>query len=242
MVKAAPEALGVVGFLLCIAMSMESQVGTSALLNELRDQRWQVRRDAFERLSSSSHLEYSFVALHLIKLRSLENIASERSSPDLFEDDDYLAYDERLTSLVENIAVHSGNPEAWRSLVYMRYNADSSTGSWLAQHAETEPFLLEQSMNPSQVRRSTAVLMLALEVTRGTVPLRTVRRIRNLIRTKAASEDPPVQEAALRGLGLIGDKRDLPLLNEVATMGKDPYVRAFAKDAVTKVRGKRGPP
>jgi hypothetical protein len=43
----------------------------------------------------------------------------------------------------------------------MRYNGDSQTGHWLAEHDDTLPFLLEQAKSDNPVRRMNAVYVIS---------------------------------------------------------------------------------
>ena len=100
-----------------------------------------MRRDTFEQIEGNpKSTSDPKVSKLLVELRDVENIAASGGKTDLFEDDDYVAYDEQLTTAVEHIAVNSNNQSAWKALAYMRYNPDSVTGKWLAHHKQTLPY------------------------------------------------------------------------------------------------------
>ena len=144
--------VGEVGLMLGMLCQAQPGTVTSQVLKDLRADRWQVRRDAFERLAAvPDGVRQPAVQTLLIQLRERENAATNPvsgSDTDIFEDDDYLAYDEQLTPLVEQIAEKTNNPRAWKALVNSRYNGDFVYGNWIAAHRETLPFLLEQLHSP----------------------------------------------------------------------------------------------
>ncbi len=226
----------------CIAggYAMAQHVKVSPhVISGLHAERWQVRRDAFEHLPC--HPKDSQLDSLLIQLRFRENRASEYDPDDLFEDDDYLAYDERLTNCIEQIAVTKNCKDAWRSLVYMRYNGDSATGRWLADHPETLPFLLEQTRSRSSFQRMTAVYVIAAYAAKAkakkAVSPQKYQSLRQLVRKLAVHDELPVRDAAVEGLGVLGDPADLPLLEQIGANDKDQYVRSFALASAKSIKG-----
>jgi hypothetical protein len=151
-------AVGVVALTVGLLCRGQAGIITLQLLQDLKSDRWRVRRDAFEHLAAvKDGVHQPRIQALLIELRELENQESGKPEPDLFENDDYLAYDARLTPLVEEIAETTNNPRAWRALVYMRYNGDSVYGNWIAAHRQCLPYLLEQVHSRYSVRRMYAV-------------------------------------------------------------------------------------
>lgn len=235
-------------FCSCLSIFAQSSKMSSEILENLRSNRWQVRRDAFERIvadpKATSQQETQY---QLIRLRCREDRAAEFSSEDLFEDDDYLAYDDQLTTLVQKIALHTNKPKAWRALAYMRYNGDSEYGRWLSQHWQALPFLVEQLKSPHAVRRATAVEVISLRLyyskSAERNPEEFVRReeyryLKNRIRLLARIDVAPVSQSACMGLGTIGDDGDISLLEEIAADKKrDKYTREFARQAIAQIRG-----
>ena len=66
-------------------------------------------RHSVAQASRKSFAEKPPVQESIIKLRQLENSASNKSTPDLFKDDNYLAYNEQLIKSDHEIAVQTNN-------------------------------------------------------------------------------------------------------------------------------------
>lgn len=238
----------VISVALCLVAHGECRPISPDVRAALNSPRWQVRRDAFERIAgAASGAPCATIRRALIRLRDREDHASEFSPVDLFEDDDYNAYNDQLTRLVQKIAVGTNEPTAWRSLVNMRYNGDSPFGQWLAKQKEALPLLIGQLKSPYSVRRMSAVEVISLRLyySKSAKPdsdtyvspdryIYLKDRIRFVARTDAA----PVSQAACMGMGVIGDKSDIPLLEQIATSPKrDRYTQKFARQAIEQIRG-----
>jgi hypothetical protein len=212
-----------------------------SLAQGTRSPKWQVRRDTFEQIEGNpKSTSDPKVSKLLVELRDVENIAASGGKTDLFEDDDYVAYDEQLTTAVEHIAVNSNNQSAWKALAYMRYNPDSVTGKWLAHHKQTLPYFMKQATSSNYVRRMNAAYILALMLQQskqqGKLDKDEYIRLKSIVRRLAVYDIAPVQQFAAKGLGLIGDLDDVRILEEVRDNAKDPYTKNFATDALTQIR------
>jgi hypothetical protein len=215
--------------------SLGSQNGVTVapqdLISSLHSTKWEVRRDAFERLlAPPDALKDKKTIDLLLILREKENIESEKSEPDLFEDDDYLAYDERLVKTVEGIAENYHGQRIWSALLNMRYNSDSAFGEWVAGHPialqEAEK-LIRSRYGP---RRSNGIFLSAaiLAKNRGAFPQENYRRVRTMIRFHLLHDIPPVRYDAILGLGLIGVNDDARLLDAYAAKCPDRVLRESA--------------
>ncbi len=228
-----------------LAMSMNCQARSvpvaRQVLRDLKSGRWQVRRDAFERLQAvKDGIDRPGVQRLLIQLRQREDQESEKADPDLYEDDNYLAYDEELTPLVQKIAVGTNNSRAWRALVYMRYNGDSEYGRWIASHRQCLPFLLEQVRGRSPVRRMYAVYVIAsmLAESKSRKPFTKARykSLKAIIRRLAGSDnDVAVRFSAVQGLGLVDDPEDTEFVFQISEGFSDPHLKALALDIAQKM-------
>lgn len=233
--------IGVTVLVMCLITEAQTRRVTPTLQDDLNNKGWQVRRDAFERVAGIPNVTNDPLYRQLlIRLRNEEDVQAEKGEPDLFEDDNYLAYDEELTDLVEKIAVATNDRGAWRSLVNMRYNPDSETGHWLAKHRQTLPYIIEHSRSVSFVRRMNAVYLLALVLSAakedGSLVPRQYKYIKQIICRLAVNDVAPVQQFAIRGLGVIDDKEDIPLLERLSAVGNSPESRQFALDALAQIR------
>jgi hypothetical protein len=227
--------------ILCELCQAQRAMIPSVVHHDLDDGRWQVRRNAFEMVAANPLVTTDpLLGSLLIQLRMRENSESEKPVPDLYEDDDYVAYDEELTNLVEQIAINGNSPRAWKALVWMRYNPDSQTGRWLSEHKEALPYILELVRSSSSARRMNAGYLLALILSnsKSNLNLRPAKyqSLKAIIRSLALKDDPPVQQFASRGLALIGDCEDIPILERVAVRAKDPFTRGFALDAAKQIQ------
>jgi hypothetical protein len=167
-----------------------------------------------------------------IQLRKREDIESDRETPDLFEDDDYLAYDERLTQVVESLAEATNDPDAWRSLVDMRYNPDSQTGKWLASHCVVLPYVVALTKSRYDARRMIVIYVLAglLKNCKGTgsvTPSR-YKELKTVIRWHASHDSIPVSTSAIQGLGVTNDKEDASFLRELSEQIPDAFRKKLA--------------
>jgi HEAT repeat protein len=208
---------------------------------DLHDARWEVRRDAYEHLMALPGAPLlPPVQESLLKLRQLENIASNKSTPDLFEDDDYLAYDEQLTKSVQEIAVQTNNHLAWKSLVEMRYNGDSEQGKWLASHRQSLMPLKQLLRSPHSPRRKNAVYAIALLLKynhgKSWPSPAKYRQLVQQIRSHVTKDIPPVQYSAIEGLGLIDDPRDVPFLEAFIKTTDDETLKSLAAKTIVAIR------
>lgn len=232
--------VGVMGLAFGMICQAQSVLITPQVLQDLNSDRWQVRRDAFEHLAGVRNgVNQSRIQKLLIQLRQREDQESEKADPDLFEDDDYLAYDEELTSLVQKIAVDANDAGAWRSLVYMRYNGDSDYGNWIASHRQCLPYLLDQIHSPYSGRRLVAVYVLAsmLAKSKFSDPFSPTRykSLKARIRELAAKDVVPVRFSAVQGLGLINDPEDTDFVYQICEGFSDPHLRALALGIAQKM-------
>lgn len=208
---------------------------------DLHDTRWEIRRDAYERLMALPGAPLlPPVQEPLIKLRLLENSASDKSTPDLFEDDNYLAYDAQLTKSVQEIAVHTNNHLAWKSLVEMRYNGDSEYGRWLASHRQSLVFLERQLQSPLSPQRMSAVYVIALllKCNHGKSwlsPAKSQQLVRQ-IQSHVTHDIPPVQYSAIEGLRLIDDLRDVRFLEAFIKTTDDETLKSLAAKTILAIR------
>jgi hypothetical protein len=231
------------------SMLCQAQHGgiTLQLQQDLQANRWQVRRDGFERLIAlTSSIDKAQVQSLLIQLRERENAASNRSNPDLLEDDDYLAYDDRLTSCVEEIAINTNNRLAWEALANMRYNPDSITGKWLATHQESLPALEDLLHSPYFPRRANAVygisLMLADSKKNKPFTPSKYKELKSSIRKSASDDQWMVRYNAVKGLGLIGDSEDIPFLETLASTTTEPYLKKMILEVVRSIHARQDGP
>ena len=236
----------IAGFL-CLTLSIlcQAQIGPikQQTLRDLNADWWPVRRNAFEHLAAvPDGVNQPDVQSLLIQLRDREDKAANAAdpAPDLFEDDDYLAYDEQLTAMVQQVALKTENPAAWRALVYMRYNGDSVYGNWLASHRESLPFLMQQLKSPYAPQRMNAVYVIANMLAKSKVnslfPPSQYQSIKRQIRAMAMRGNPAVRQSAMQGLGLTKDAEDAAFLETLAAECKEPYTRKFALDAAQEIR------
>jgi hypothetical protein len=236
---------GLILLLFCELCEAQASLVTPLVLHELADARWRVRRNAFEVVAANPRVtaEASLERL-LIQLRIRENIECEKATPDLFEDEDYVAYDEELTNLVEQIAIYGNSPRTWKALVWMRYNPDSQTGKWLAEHSQTLPYIRGLVKSPNPVRRMNAAYLLALILQNSKEDLYfrqgKYRSLKTIIRSLALGDEPLVQQFATKGLGLIGDSDDIPFLKSLSLSAQDPYTGKFAADAARRISESNG--
>ncbi|MGC2163261.1 MAG: hypothetical protein WA634_15235 [Silvibacterium sp.] len=231
-----------------MATNAYPQCVAPALRADSQSSRWQVRRDAFERIvGEPAILSCPATRNTLIKLQEREDAASESVSPDLYEDDEYVAYSEALTSQVQKIAIETNSQEAWKSLVSMRYSGDSPYGNWLSLHRGPLPFLIRQLSSRSFARRGTVVEVISLRLFRSRsahsgsqsyVPPKQFLYLKSQIRLMAKTDVAFVSQGACMGLGLIGDKADIPLLQSIAdSKDRDPTTRKIALDAIHQIQG-----
>jgi len=214
---------------------------TPEILQALKSARWQVRRDAFEHLTGVKDATHQpRIQVLLVRLRDTENQASENSTVDLFEDDDYLAYDAQLTPLVEEIAETTNDPTAWRAIVYGRYNGTSVYGSWIAAHQQCLPYLREQIHSKYPVRRMTAIYVIAamLAEAKSTHPFpqRQYRMLKGTIRHIALTDIDPVAYSAAEGLGLTHDTGDAEFVERVSKRFQDPGLRRLTLQIAQQIR------
>lgn len=233
---------------LCVAAHGECRSIAPGIQSALNSTRWPVRRDAFERLAANTSSTLCPAERRaLIRLQNTENHASEFSPVDLFEDDDYVAYNSQLLALVQKIATTTNSPQAWRALVYARYNGDSPLGQWLAKHRAALPFIAGQLKSRYSARRMAAVEVVSLRLFYSKsakpgsdlyVSPEQYRHLKARIRFLARTDIAPVSDAACMGLGLIGDNDDIPLLQRIATSSRrDKYAQEFARQAIEQIRG-----
>jgi hypothetical protein len=236
---------------LAVGLLCPGQAGliTPQLLQDLKSDRWQIRRDAFEHLAASKDgVHQPRIQALLIQLRERENQESEKESPDLFEDDDYLSYDDQLTPLVQEIAETTDDPRAWRALVYMRYNGDSVFGNWIAAHQQCLPFLLEQIHSRYSVRRMYAVYVIASMLAKAKAsshpfPPTQYKALKALIRRLATFDVDPVRFSAVEGLGLTHDPEDAEFIERLSARFTDPGTKEIALKIAQQIRdANRGQP
>lgn len=204
-------------------------VVTPQLMKDLQASRWQVRQNAFERLLATSNfsIEQPQIRTLLVQLRETENAAASKSEPDLFEDDDYLAYDEKLTSLVQSIVLETHERRAWDALVHMRYNPESEYGKWFGTHQEALASLEELLHSPYEARRINAVYsiseILARSKTSHSLSSAEYRRLKRLVLWHAEHDVAMVSNYAIVGIGLTCDSEDLPFLEHLAPTIKEEW-------------------
>jgi hypothetical protein len=230
--------------LLCFTLSLQvyaqREVSDKQIDADIHSDRWQVRRNAFELVDAVPDVLARPDARHrLVELREIEDRAASQSNPDLFEDDDYLAYDDKLTALVQEIAVQTHQRRAWDALVNMRFNPDSDYANWMAQHQEALPsveMLLTSLFVP---RRVNAVYIMSEILASAKKAHQSVagpeyERLKDLIKNHASHDDPSVSGFAIQGLGLIGDREDIPFLNGLLSSIKDEYRTKLVRNAIEK--------
>lgn len=212
---------------------------------DLRSKRWRVRRDAFEHLVAISEAERSpAVTDALIRLRETENEAAQRGDKrerDLYEDDDYVAYDDQMSKQVEAIAVGEDNPRAWRALVHERYNPDSEFGDWLASHKAALPYLSSLFQSPYVWYRGIACYivadMLAKNKAAYSFSQSEYEQYKRRIRWHILHDTPGIVTGfAIRGLGLTDDPEDISFLEMVAANAKLPFDREQAAKTAEAIR------
>jgi hypothetical protein len=233
-------------FLLLLVCLAVTKVPSEAIDPGLSSPIWQVRRDAFERIAGKSTLLSSqILQRELVHLREFETIQVEKSSDDLFEDDDYVAYDDQLTELTQKIAVSSNSPAAWRSLVYTHYNPDSELGMWLADQKPAFPFIMEQTRSKFSARRMVSVYLLALILFRSksdhSLTDAQYATFKKKIRYLIENDIAPVRQSAIVGLGRIGDSEDKALLEKMQRTGEDSFTRKVAHEALEKIQKDQSP-
>jgi prophage maintenance system killer protein len=215
---------------------------TPQVLEDLKSDRWQVRRDAFEHLAAvKDGPRQPRIQALLIELRERENQESEKEAPDLFENDDYLAYDAQLTPLVEQIAETTNNTRAWRALVYMRYNGDSATGNWIAAHRQCLPYLLEQIHSRYSVRRMNAVYVIASMLAKAKAsnhpfPPAQYNSLKAMVRRLALNDIDFVAFSAAEGLALTHDTGDAEAVERVSARLADPHARQIIAKIAQQIR------
>lgn len=211
---------------------------TPQVSRDLKSSDWHVRRNAFEHLAAvHDAIHQPQIQQAVVGLLEIENDAVNDPEVDLYEDDDYIAYDEQLTRMAQGIAETTNDSRVWKALVYKRYNADSVFGQWISAHRQTLPFLLEQLKSPYWPRRMYSIYcvaaMLAHSKKNGNpfTPA-TYLDLKQRVREFAAHDDSiAVQESAMRGLGLIGDKEDAVFLHHLSKIDSDEDEKKFARDA-----------
>lgn len=233
--------VGVVSLFLGSSCQVRAGTITPQTIADLNANRWTVRRNAFEQVAAAKDgIDNPKIRNLLINLREKENLESNRNSVNLFEDDDYLAYDEELTPLIQKIAEETHDPRAWKSLVYGRYNGDSVFGNWIASHRETLPFLLKQLESPYAVRRATAAYVVANMLAKAKsvkhFQAAEYRRLKQRLRSAAATGHPAVRQSAMKGLALTKDSEDAPFLEKLAKTATDPDTRQYALAAAKQIR------
>ena len=235
--------VGFVLTMLCGVCSSQRSDASPALDLDLQAKRWIVRRDAFERIAGNPavYTDPHLISL-LIQLRDRENDTSELSKVDLFEDDEYLAYDDQLADLVQKIAVRTKSSAAWRSLVYMRYNSDSITGHWLADHLEAIPFIEDQLHDKYAVRRATAIGMLVNILndkhSENLMRNNQKRSWITLMRSAARHESTFVRVAALNALAEVGGANELDLLKRIGCCSQPASIRPVAVASASRLENR----
>lgn len=232
---------------LAIGLLCQGQAGliTPQLLQDLKSDRWQVRRDAFEHLAAvKDGVHQPRIQVLLLQLRERENQESEKESPDLDEDDDYLAYDDQLTPLVQEIAETTDNPRAWRALVYMRYSGDSVYGNWIAAHRQCLPYLLEQVHSKYSPRRMYAIYVIASMLAKAKAtnpfPPAQYKSLKATIRRLALNDIDPVAFSAAQGLALTHDPGDAEVVERVSARLADPRARQIIAKVAQQIREANG--
>jgi HEAT repeat protein len=231
-----------------LSLSMLGQISsaqqgeiTAQVIKDLQASRWQVRQNAFERIVAiPDAVDHPESRALLIQLREREDVEAGKEPPDLFEDDDYLAYDERLTSVVQEIAIKFHDRRAWDALVRERYNPDSEYGRWLAGHQEAL-LSLEALLDSRYVPlRADAVYDIALMLANSkiTKPLSIEKytSLNNRIHTMAAHDEPIVRYNAIKGIGLMNHPEDVAFLEKLASTASDELVEKTALEAAQTIR------
>jgi hypothetical protein len=86
--------VGVACLLLGFLCRSQTAAVTPQTIADLHAKRWTVRRNAFERLAAvKDDIDNPRIQKLLIRLREKENVESNMGDIDLYEDDDYLAYE-----------------------------------------------------------------------------------------------------------------------------------------------------
>jgi hypothetical protein len=240
MVNRRELSIGVVALAVGLLCQAHAGLITPQLLEDLKSDRWQVRRDAFEHLAAKHGVHQPSVQALLIQLRELENRESEKPEPDLDEDDDYLAYDEQLTPLVEEIAETTNNHRAWRALAFMRYSGDSVYGNWIAAHRQCLPYLLEQVHSKNSVRRMYAVYVIASMLAKAKAtdpfPPAQYKSLKAMIRRLGLNDIDPVAFSAAKGLALTHDPGDGEVVERVSARLADPHARQIIAKVAQQIR------
>jgi hypothetical protein len=241
-----PQTCYIVLFALCFTLGIPTYAQREAITTQVKEDihsnKWQVRRDAFEHISAI-HLPQSQAQIQtlLIDLRDVENDASAKSDPDLFEDDEYLAYDDKLTARIQSIAVETSQRKAWDALVNMRFNPDSEYAGWLAQHEAALPSLEELLKSAFVPRRVNAVYIIAEILSRDKqshhLNQSEYDRLKSLIKWHAVHDEPQVSAFSIQGIGLTHDLEDISFLDALLPSIKDDYRRKLILEAKRRIRG-----
>jgi hypothetical protein len=207
------------------------------LAKDLNSPAWPVRRDAFETLIADPHaLDNPAVREAIIRLREKENTESGKAEPDLFEDDDYLAYDEQLGPYIKKVAQTTHSPRAWSALVHERYNSDSPFGRWLATQREALPALTDLLDSRYISYRADAcyviLAMLANAKINDPFPAAVYRRYKDRIRWHILHDNIIVVFDGIEGLALTKDADDIPLLKIAARQAPTAFHKKHALDTV----------
>jgi hypothetical protein len=235
-------------FILCGIAPAEAQSSALPLrlLQNLHSGRWAVRHDAFEQLVAMQKTAPNDPEIReaLIALLNEEDLAAQRGEagePDLFEDDDYVAYTDELIEAVQNIAVQTHDPEAWHALVYERYNQTSEVGEFLAAHREALPELTELLNSRYDWYCGVAAYviadMLAKSKSGDPIAASVYHHYKKLIRWHIW-HDPPgfVTGFGIQGLGQTKDPEDISFLEAVAARSHDEYDKQLALRTARDIR------
>jgi hypothetical protein len=207
----------------CSVLAAQVPPGTSSLVPQLNSSDWEVRdRTLHQILSDPAGLTNADIQDALIGLLERENQIHVSENPD------YDNYHSDLLMAVLRIAQTANNARAYAALVNTSYNADSSFGESLARDGQAFPAILAQAANGRGPTTHEALLLLGGAVRhkksngtgspapRGGVDIQYQAAKAVLAQRAQKDSDVMLRMAAIKGLGMVADKEDVPLLQTLA--------------------------
>jgi hypothetical protein len=154
----------------------------------------------------------------------------------------YGEYVAHLVGAVAEFAAQPGQQRALDVLVHSPYNADSEFAEWLGERGDAVvPSVMDLWHSDLDGYRETAVGVFGrlLRPDRKGAPVSPANRnaLRAALLSAARDKNASLRWQAVQSLGLVADREDIPLLEQIAS--SDPAVlsggRAWVREAANKV-------
>jgi hypothetical protein len=207
----------------CFLLAAQGVPETSSLVPQLNSSDWEIRdRTLHQILSDPAALTHADIQDALIGLLERENQIHVSENPD------YDNYHADLDMAVLRIAQTTNNTRAYTALLDTSYNADSAFGESLARDQHAFPLILVKAANSRGPTTYDAILLLAEAVryqkssgTGLTAPpgaVETQYQAAKAVLAHRAQKDSDgmLRMAAIQAIGMVADKEDVALLQNLA--------------------------